>query len=445
MKRSFVSILAVVAIAGCFDDPTSDLRVGPDHLVLDRSFASVATGDTLAVEAQVLDAQGNVLPATGATWTSDDPTIASVAVDDEQLAGGASSRAHIAGVSASGGTTIIRVTIQGVEDSIRVTTLPTDFIGSAVVAASAFGPNTQLTVTAQAGTAFNTTSTVSIGGRALTLLSVSPTTITAISPSDTTGIVKVTDVTIGTLTLDSLRTLGPVSISGAFFPGTLTHAGDALDTIVISGGAAATFSTTAPLSVVRVGATDTAMLFSRTANELRVLVPSTGTWTVTVTNVIVAGTTISSLSFAAPFVVTTTGEGNEPANDGAGGATAVSAPAAVNDTITFFGTVLGPASGGIGGAGSDADDYFSFTTGSAGTYKISVDWQAKAADIDGYIQNSAGAYPGLAGFQGATSANPENAQIALAAATSYRVYINLYDNHGVAGAVPYRVRLIRVS
>ena len=138
MKRQRVriatAIVAAAALSGCFDDPTSSLRNGPAELRLSRTSAIVPVADSVLVEANVVDEQGNILTAEGATWTSDDPAIAGVNLAAQQLPANGSSRAYITGVASLGGITTVRVTIRGVSDSIRVVALPNQFFGAAGVA-----------------------------------------------------------------------------------------------------------------------------------------------------------------------------------------------------------------------------------------------------------------------------------------------------------------------
>jgi hypothetical protein len=125
MKHLSPIVLAVVLIGAvataCFDDPTSSLRNGPSRLDLSRSAIFINLGDSLSINAGVKDEQGNVFSAAGTVWESANPAVATARVDDIVIPNNAFSRAFILGTGA--GTTYVRITSQGIRDSVLVTVL----------------------------------------------------------------------------------------------------------------------------------------------------------------------------------------------------------------------------------------------------------------------------------------------------------------------------------
>ncbi len=642
--RLITAALATAVAAACFSDPTSSLRNGPASVVLSRSAAIVPIGDSTLVEARVVDQQGNVLPATGAVWTTDSAAVAAVAVAASQVPADGSSRAYIKGIATLGGITDVRVTVRGLTASVRVTALPTRYFGTgtfavtgtatadttplgaaftagdtititapagmtfdaaasvitlggtgtytlsrsatavkalvikgyrgqatvtnvtwlgnattgdysleslnttdtvtvargrfrggAAVSTAVFGTNTLLTLTAQAGTTFNTTGTPSIVVFDLDTAMVTSraaSTITAIARAGYTGVVRVTNVNIGTvrvdslfsagvvtvaaatlpnanvtvrnggfgsntemkvlpatgttftpsgtsasvvmlgadtatilfrsadsivvihkanytgtvkvtnlvssgLVLDSLRTTSPSTLNASYFLGTVVQAGTGrmLDTIYVIGGPRIDFTTSGTTaSNVTINGTQ-AFIIRRAADTLYVIASKIGTSKVSISNVLFGTATVPSLSTSGTITISaTTGEANEPGNDDPGGATVFAGPVNVNDTVAVFDAT----------SATDVDDYFKFTAGAAGSYRVVVDWLPRGIDVDAFVLNSVGGgFCGLDECSGATGADPEVMNVTLAAGTAYQVYINLWDAHGNATPIPYRVRVIR--
>lgn len=125
-QRPLFFALALLAVAAnaCFDDPTSDLRNGPSYVTLSTSVANIKPGDSLAVFAQVRDAQGNVLTAADATWSTANATVATVRRDtDKPAPGGFFSRAWIVALAA-GSSTTVTVSLGGASADIAVIVLP---------------------------------------------------------------------------------------------------------------------------------------------------------------------------------------------------------------------------------------------------------------------------------------------------------------------------------
>ena len=570
MKRQRVriatAIVATAALSGCFDDPTSSLRNGPAELRLSRTAAVVPVADSVLVEANVVDDQGNILTAEGATWTTDDPSIATVDLAAAQLPANGSSRAYIKGIASLGGITTVRVTIRGVSDSVRVTALPNRFLGSAglavvtgtptpdttglgiaqgcagptagecftagdtltvtaaagttfdatssvvtlggtatqllsrsattlkvlshrgyigrvtvtnvtwlgsattgdillasvetpdsitisrvrmrgtvAVAASALGPNTEMTITAGPGTTFNTAAPLSVpslGGLPMVVLSRTANQIIAIATAPDTVGVKVTNINLpqpaGTVVLDSLVHGAATIIAGAYFPGTVTNGTSRLlDTIVVNGAGAVTFGAN---SVVSINGSPI-FVISQSASEIRGIARVPGLDDITVTNVIGPSWTYSTLNTSTLITVNSqiTGEANEPGNNNFGTGTVITGPANVGDTVTYY------------GAFNTDNDYIKFTPATTGTYRAVMDWVPTTIDAD--IITMTAQFPGYAcggpvivdGCGGATGADPEISNFTGTAGTQYGVWVNLYDAHGVPVPAPYRLRIIRIS
>ncbi len=129
MKRQSLVLLAVAFVAagaaGCFSDPVSSLRNGPATLSVTSSSVFVLTGDSTSVTATLLDNAGNALAATGATWSTQDPTIAVVTNDTTKaIPGAAYTKGSIRGVAANGGLTNVTVTVRGITATVRVVVVP---------------------------------------------------------------------------------------------------------------------------------------------------------------------------------------------------------------------------------------------------------------------------------------------------------------------------------
>ena len=85
---SSIVLAAAVVAAGtvaCFSDPTSGGRNGASRIVLTRSsvFLDVG-GDSLSVQAELKDDQGNTYDVSDATWTTGDDAVAVVNVQQGQ-------------------------------------------------------------------------------------------------------------------------------------------------------------------------------------------------------------------------------------------------------------------------------------------------------------------------------------------------------------------------
>lgn len=552
MKRSVVSIMAVAAFAACFDDPTSSLRNGPAQLVLDRSAALVPYNDSLGIEVRVKDAQGNPQVVGPVTFTTGSAAVATVNPADVQD-GEVVVRANILAHDPVGGVTFVRVTAQGLTDSIRVTSLPTAIPAGSAVIGGAVGPDTLgtgtaftagdtititlpatmdfsvaageesgvnlgnqaayilsqdadqiravsrgsyqgaveitnvvllanatlgtaavnldlqtadvvtvakprfrgtesvaggivLTIDAAAGQSFSTTagalSAVKFGPDLATVITRTTAQIVVSSPLDYTGGYTITNVNGGGILLDSVKSVGNITIQRATFPGTIAITGDTslLDTLTLTAGAGVTFGATS--NIVTGGRNG--FVLSRNATTIVAVPAAPGP--VNVTSVTVGATTFPSLPEGTGFLVKfAVNESNEPANDNGPTGNPMAAPVNVGDTTTSFGAVEGPGAA-FANPGPDFDDYFVFTPANAGTYRVIIDWGNGTIDIDGFVLNGAGGgFCVLDGCAGATGADPETMNVTLNGGTSYTILSEMWDNHAVATPTNYRVRIIRIS
>lgn len=247
MKRCAVGLLAAVAVAACFDDPTSGLREGPASLRLSVSKAFLAPESTIVVTGTILDAQGNPLPGT-LSFSSVDPSIATAADQPgDTLPGRLESSGLIVGVIA--GATYVRVTGGGVADSVYVVVVPAQFTGTIAPATANVGDT--ITLTAPASVTFDPAVTVSVGGAVTFLTSVSSAQVKFLSPNATNGVVSIDGLILinqialppldatTTITVTEPNEPGNSSLSGALtvsptgtyqtYHGTLTDGSDGND------------------------------------------------------------------------------------------------------------------------------------------------------------------------------------------------------------------------
>lgn len=75
----YVVILIVATLAGCGkDSPTEPARVSSSIVLSSRAVIITAIGQTLQINATVLDQDNNVLTDATVAWSSDNPAVASV-------------------------------------------------------------------------------------------------------------------------------------------------------------------------------------------------------------------------------------------------------------------------------------------------------------------------------------------------------------------------------
>lgn len=202
MKRSLVTILAVVSLAACFDDPTSSGRNGPSRLRLSNSRLFVEPGDSVIVSGTVLDDQGNPVPGT-VSFTSVDPVVATAGdLPETVIPGALESSGFVKGLVA--GATYVRVTHGGLTDSLYVVVVPPTFTGTL----SPANPTVADTVTITAGGAVlfvPANVTVTMGGAPMQVVSATATTVRFMPVFTADG-----EVLVGGLQLVGLIDLPPL-------------------------------------------------------------------------------------------------------------------------------------------------------------------------------------------------------------------------------------------
>ena len=292
-----------------------------------------------------------------------------------------------------------------------------------------------MTVNAQAGSTFGTTSGVRFGAGSAIVLTRSTTQLKVISPVDWTGQVTVTNVVVGAATVDSLKSPASYTIAKASFGGTVVTAGNLLDTVKVYGTAVTKFTTTPAGSVsnVTIGGV-AAWVLLRTADSMYVIsrMPSTGP--IAISNVNVGGTLIPSLNTAGNVVIaeTPTSEANEPANDAPAAITIDFSTATAANPFVVFGAI---------DDNTDFDDFFAFTLAATRTVTIQIQFAgtggggATNPDIDLLVCNAVcSAWVSTAG---ATAAQPENITLTNQAAGTYNIYVNGWDTGGTTR--PYKL------
>ena len=214
------------------------------------------------------------------------------------------------------------------------------------------------------------------------------------------------------------------------FPGTFSAATTTIgNTISVTASGIFSFDT-ATAAVIIDGAP--ALLLSKSSTELTFAPTVTTDGLVHVEGLVVLGNiAIGGLEATATLTVT---DPSEPGNDAPAGGATITLPAATGDSVVVYGST----------GGSDVDDFFTITTTTGDSLDIVVDWPNSAIDIDAFTLNSAGGgFCVLDGCSAATGADPEVMEVRLAPATSYEIYINLWDDHGEVTPVPYRITITK--
>ncbi len=352
---SSIMLAAAVLAAGtvaCFKDPTSGLRKGASRLALTREAVTLVTGDSIAIQAEVKDQQGNTYDAGSVQWTTDNPAVAAVAKDTiTYIPYGAFSKAFVRAVGPGGGVAHITVSYGSITATIRVLDLPArltalatptvtgtaraDTIpgsaGPPVINPVYFTAGDTLTISAASGSnlTFNPDSSeVLFGSDVGYIVSVSTTSIKVLTrgkafvgrPTVTVlnwaGPAEVGNVAIASLQSDS------VSVARARFWGTITQLGD---TMFLTAQAGSQFTSS---SAVKFGAT-TAVALAKDSASFKVISPVNWTGPVTVTKVQVGAATVDSLKTAGAYTIAQATFGGT-----------IVAPGNLLDTVRVLGTAL---------------------------------------------------------------------------------------------------------
>jgi hypothetical protein len=351
--------LVAAGVTACFKDPNADLRNGASRLELNRNAITLRTGDSLAIQAELKDDQGNVLNAAAITWSSDNAAVATVRVDSIPIPGPAFSRAFVLAVGAAGGVAHVTATDGNLTSSFRVLVLPARLTASATAAVTGTARTDTIITNPPGGapiltifTAGDTVVFTAVSGGALTFRTAAAAALdTANSQvwlgadrayivSRTATVLKVVarmpfrgrpwvtrmnwagPAEVGTVFLDSLQS-DSVTVSKPRYYGSVTQLGD---TMTINAQAGSTFDAA---SAVRFGATSAIVLGRTGLTGINVISPITYTGQVTVTAVHVGAATIDSLKSPANYTI----------NQAAFGGTVVTAGALL-DTVKVYGTAV---------------------------------------------------------------------------------------------------------
>ncbi len=310
---SSIVLAAAVVAAGavaCFKDPTSSLRNGATRIEVTRTAMTLVTGDSLSIQAEVKDDQGNSYDAVGLTWTTDNAAVATVASDTSKpIPYGVFAKAFVLAVGPGGGVAHIIATYGGLTSSVRVLNLPArltalatpvvsgtasadtipGIAGPPAIPAFVFSAGDTLTITTTAGSNLTTTDSTSVhfGSDTTSIISRSGTAIKVLAPvKPFRGRPWVTNLTwtgpteVGSIYIDSLQS-DSVLVARSRFRGTVTQVGD---TMFVSAQAGSTLSTGSSRSVVMFDTT-AAIVFFNDAVSLKVFSPRAYTGGITVTNV----------------------------------------------------------------------------------------------------------------------------------------------------------------
>ncbi len=343
--------------------------------------------------------------------------------------------------------TIAVDTING--DSIAVAPIR---IGPATFGLSAAVANNVLTVTSAGTASFIDSTHAEFDDAAAAIIAQTPTTISMFSAAAATASDGVTlynvkmagDVTVGTVTLDSVST---TALSYTLSPAVLPNANVVIspnnaklgDTLTITAPAGLEFSATGAVSQALAGnvtipTSDTAWNISVSTGTLKVLPKRGGSGRITVTNMVLPVAGAVPFSLTTPTAVAIDSVNSDIAvSQTQAGALALNIPA--NDTAVVYGTALpGALNGGF------AQSYWTFTTtaahtifgnvawfGSGNPYSSGTNTTAYTEDLDMLICNTATvcdeSAADLANFAAATTSQPQKFTVAGLPAAQYWINV----------------------
>jgi hypothetical protein len=244
-------------------------------------------------------------------------------------------------------------------------------------------------------------------------------TIIALTPGATT-----ISVTANGLSQDIAVLSYPLAFDGVVTPATVAEGG----LITIASTPVITFLPTVSATI----GGEPALLVSSSATSLVVLAGVAGASQSLVISGMQLNGSIPLADLAALTKVTVTAGANATITTGP----VVAIPAAVGGVTT---------TGGAVNFSSNVSDFFTITTGAtADSVEIVVDWTAAAGtdyDVDMLLWDAAGT--GLVSCAACTSANPERVRRRLVANTTYRIEVNMYDDHGNPVPKSYRLRVYK--
>jgi hypothetical protein len=118
---SSIVLAAAVVAAGavaCFKDPTSSARHGASRIELTYSYVVLPVGDSLSVQAEVKDNQGNNFDASDAAWTTSNAAVAVADPDVAYIPYNAFSRVYVRTTGV--GSAWVYIATHGLKDSVQV-------------------------------------------------------------------------------------------------------------------------------------------------------------------------------------------------------------------------------------------------------------------------------------------------------------------------------------
>lgn len=418
-RRTVVGAIGLILLAGgCTEDPLAGLRTGPARLMVSATVLSVNVDDSVSVTATAVDDQGNPLPDVP-TAASTTPAIVSVST-----ASGAplpQARFFVKGVTFGAGN--VDVKVGSVTKSIKVQTYPASVVITGNPDSLGSGTNVVLTAVARSATNQPVAGVTPTGWTSddESILVIAPSGTTATATGQTPGVASVTVEYAG-----GVSTTIPVLVVAAAFNGSLSApSGNSYDLITATaagGGPAydADMAATLGTSALYTNGTPNATTF-------QFMVPPgiSGAQTLTLTRI-----GPNQLAQRIPFTINASSldDPNEPANDNPATAPAISASG--DYFITLHGDCDTPPGGIPSSPSDDCDDFFTITNATAAPISVSVraEWH-EGGDVD-ILWCNAACTAFVGNFTGATTANPENSTVTVPAATTFRLYMNLFDGGG---------------
>jgi len=310
------AVLVAASVTACFKDAQDPLRNGATRIELSRNSITLSTGDSLSVQAEIKDGQGNVLNAAGVQWATDNAAIATVRVDDIPIPGPAFSRAFVlARADTNGGVAHVIVTAAGLTDTVRVLVLPTGLTATASATGTARA-DTIGTTAINAGDTVMITSTnvirfdaaltqITLGTKRAYVFSRTPTVVKAVALAPFQGRPWVTGLwyggptEVGQVSLADSMQAGSITVSRPRYYPTITVTAD---TMFVPAPTGTTFDT---IASVRFGTSASAITFARTTAQLKVINTGAASYAglVTVRYVKLGSATLDSLMTVVPYTL----------------------------------------------------------------------------------------------------------------------------------------------
>jgi len=424
------AILGLALLAACKSDPTADLA-GPTNLVLmNLKTVQVVIADSARSFATVYDKASDpqTLPI---SFSSCNASIASVVpVSDAPLP-----RSGFFVKGNAFGSTCIVASVQGLSDTMDVTTFPARIVIVGGPDTLQSGSTTQYTfeyqdrLNAAVAGVPDPKFTSSNSGVALPLATVGQ--IQAQSPGSAT-LTATAPAAAGGVTVSK----GVVVVPGLFV-GTLSPASaNPADLVKITNGGPAFDADTR----VFVHGTQT-FTITTTPDSIRFVMPPTGVAGAVLLALDRTGAGQVALVDSADLSSATASLNgpNEPANDDPATAPAVTANG--DYFVVNHGTCSG---GGATDPGDDCDAFFNITNALArpDTITVQLDWFGGADNDILWCDAACGAFVG--NFDGASTSNPESSTVIIPAGAHWNLWINLFDPAG-SNAVLLRVRVTGIG